>query len=216
MLLVDIYVVLDNVQFNKEDFTHRNKIKTQHGSYWLSIPIDKKNSSSKKIKDICICNAFDWQEKHFKNFRENYHGTPYYKEIISILEEYYSSRKIKLVQAVDEMHKILFRYLEITPNIFWASEVEQWNSSKGYLIADIVESFGGTVYISGPNGRQYINEEVREYFRSKCIDIFYHDYYHPVYEQKYGDFLPFMTIWDLLFYKGKETINIIKRGKLNK
>ena len=39
----DVYVFLDNVQFEKNSFTNRNKIKTANGPIWLTVPVFLKN-----------------------------------------------------------------------------------------------------------------------------------------------------------------------------
>ena len=213
IIMSDVFVMLDTVQHQKRAFEHRNKIKVSNGTpCWLSIPADRKNSASDKINDLLILNEVDWYSDHLKSFQLNYKNTPYYNEVIALLEQFYSSKKIFLNDAVKEMLDILVSYFDLNVNIVWASDYDCWKTAKDDLLIEITKYFGGNAYVSGPNGRNYINPEK---FVSKEIKLLYHDYKHPVYKQLWGNFLPYMTIWDAMFYNGKDTINLIKTGHLN-
>lgn len=211
MIISDVFVLLDNVQHQKRAYEHRNKIRTSNGTTWLSIPIDRKNSKTAMIKDLLIFNENNWQENHLKNFKFNYKKTPYYDEIILMLEEYYSKNFSTLNQAVSEMLRMIIDYLGIEVELKWASNYD-FKFSSDDLLLEITEYFHGNVYISGANGRNYLDEKK---FNDKSIKVKYHDYKHPVYEQIWGDFKEYMTIWDMMFYFGKQTKDKIFVGHLN-
>lgn len=210
MIMSDIFVVMDNVQHQKRAYEHRNKIRTSNGETWLSIPIDRKNSASNHICDLMILNDKCWEGVHFKSFEYNYRKTPYYNEIIRLLEKFYNKKRTFLNEAVKDMFEILIKYLEINVNLVWASDYN-WSTKNDELLIEMVKFFNGETYISGPNGKNYIDCEK---FKKNKIELLIHSYNHPVYEQVWGDFIPYMTIWDLLFYKGKDSYKIIQKGKL--
>lgn len=209
MMMSDVFVILDNVQHQRRAYEHRNKIRTSDGSTWLSIPIDRKQSASDKIYDMRLLNN-DWQEKHLKSFQLNYKKTPKYDEIMPMLERYYQLKWVYLSDAVKDMLDIILNYLDIQVETVWASKYN-WTKTKDDLLIEITEKLNGTAYISGPNGRDYIDASK---FKEASIQLLYHEYNHPKYEQIWGDFIPYMTIWDLMFYFGKETKSIICTGKL--
>ena len=68
----DTFVILDKVQFEKNSFTNRNKIKTSNGSTWLSIPMEMSEHTNKAIKEMSIHNKFNWRQKHWKSIYLNY------------------------------------------------------------------------------------------------------------------------------------------------
>jgi hypothetical protein len=213
ILLCDVFVMLDNVQNQRRAFEHRNKIRTPDGEKWLSIPINRKGSKSDTIKDLIILQDQEWEKKHFKSFELFYKQTPYYNEVINLLYNFYFSKKREtLNEVVKDMIGVLCRYFSIKPNIVWASNYE-WNSKNDDLLIDITKYFGGDAYISGPNGREYIDEKK---FYDSNIKLLYHEYNHPIYKQVWGEFYKYMTIWDMMFYYGKNTIDKIKSGKLIK
>ncbi len=210
MILSDLFVMLDNVQHQKRAYEHRNKIRTSSGCTWLSIPLDRKNSKSDKIKDMLISNDEPWEEKHLMSFKHNYKRTPFYTDIIALLEKYYSKKRMYFCEAVEDMLDILIDYLDLQLTIEWASNYH-WKSSKDDLLVEITKFFGGDAYISGPNGRNYID---RGKFDGNDIKLFYHEHKHPEYNQVWGVFIPYMTIWDMLFYFGKDTVKLIRTGEL--
>ena len=213
IIMSDVFVMLDNVRHQKRAFEHRNKIKVSDGSAcWLSIPIDRKNSESDIIKDLLILNETDWRGDHLKSFELNYKNTPYYSEVIELLRAFYSAEKEFLNDAIREMTDILVNYFGLKVNIVWASDYDCCKNTKDDMLVEITGYFNGNAYISGPNGRDYIN---REKFGNLNIKLLFHDYEHPVYNQLWGEFLPYMTIWDMMFYHGKHTINLIRKGILN-
>jgi hypothetical protein len=201
---------MDNVQHQKRAFEHRNKIRTSNGSSWLSIPIDRKNSTSDRICDLRLVNGDPWKEKHLKSFEYNYRKTPYYTEVLNLLIPFYNKDRYSLNEVVKDMLDILIDYLELDVNIVWASEYK-WENQHEELLLEMVNFFNGDTYISGPNGRNYIDKNK---FGKNGIELLFHEYNHPYYEQIWGEFIPYMTIWDLLFYKGKESREIIRKGRL--
>lgn len=210
MIISDVFVLMDNVQHQKRAFEHRNKIKTNHGGHWLSIPIDRKNSPSKRIKDLVVISKDAWEINHLNSFKQFYAKTPFYSEIIFLLEKYYSKKRKNLNDVVMDMLSIIIDYLELEVNLEIASNHE-WRASGDDLIIEMTKKFSGDTYISGPNGRNYIDKTK---FQNNNIELLFHEYDHPIYNQLWGPFLPYMTIWDLLFYKCKESKDIIKKGRL--
>ena len=64
---VDKFVFYDNVQFTKQDWRTRNRIKTDNENLWLSVPIQRQKLKT-NIIDIQICNEVNWKKKHYKSF----------------------------------------------------------------------------------------------------------------------------------------------------
>ena len=210
MILADEFIILDNVQHQRRAFEHRNKIKTTHGEHWLSIPLDRQESSRKKISELMIRRGEPWELNHLYNFEQFYKKTPYFDEVFLILKSYYSKKRRTLNESVKDMLNLIIDYLDLNVVLKWASDYS-WESSGTDLLIEITKKFSGDAYISGPNGRKYLDFEK---FRDEKIKLLIHDYKHPVYEQLWGPFMPYMTIWDLFFYKGKEAKKIIMTGSL--
>ena len=77
---VDEFVIFDEVQYTKNDWRNRNKIKTKDGSQWITVPVSVKGKFLQKISDAQIKNNY-WQAKHWKTIKHNYFKTPYFPEL---------------------------------------------------------------------------------------------------------------------------------------
>ena len=62
----DVFVLYDDVQYDKNGWRNRNKIKTANGPVWLTIPVLTKGKPDQKLCDIKIDNKYNWREKHIK------------------------------------------------------------------------------------------------------------------------------------------------------
>ena len=78
--LSDVFIILDDVQFEKNSFTNRNQIKTSNGPTWLTVPVSLKGHTSSSIKDIEIANNKPWHKKHWKTIQQNYKKSPFFRE----------------------------------------------------------------------------------------------------------------------------------------
>ena len=188
----DIFVLLDIVQFEKNSFINRNKIKGSQGAIWLTVPIKIKGHMTSSITEIKIDNSQNWKQKHLNTIYFNYKKAARFEELYPRLEKLYLSNHDLLVDLCYE--QLLFWLCEIgvSKKIVRLSELGI-NSSKSDLILDICKGLQAKQYISGALGKNYLEEEA---FARERIEIIYQDYRHPVYPQLWGDFVPNMSILD--------------------
>ena len=208
MMLADEYIILDNVQYRKNYFQNRNQFLTKQGSLYLSVPVDTK--SSKIIKDIKIRYNEKWQLKHLNTIKQNYSKSKYFNRHIDFFEELYSTKFEFLVDFNMRIIEYLRGVLDIDVPIIKASSLEVSGSSTELLL-DICKRRDASIYISGRDGRNYMDTSL---FDKEGIKIVYHDFTHPHYEQfNSKEFVPYMNTFDLLFnYAPKEAKEIIKSG----
>jgi len=207
-MLADEYIILDNVQFRKNYFQNRNQFLTQQGVIYLSVPVDFKNY--KIIKDIKIRYSENWQKKHLSTIKQSYSKAKYYKKHIGFFEKLYSKKFEYLIDFNMYIIEYIKKILNITVPIIKASSLDV-NGSSGELLLDICKNRDATTYISGRDGRNYLDTSI---FRDENINIVYHDFTHPKYEQFNSDeFTPYMNTFDLLFnYSAQESREIILLG----
>ena len=74
----------------------------------------------------------------------------------------------------------------------------------------ITRLFGGNVYLAGSRGR---NHMARSKYLVAGVEVIFQEYRHPVYPQLWGDFEPFMSVVDLIYNRGLEALEIIRRGR---
>lgn len=211
--LSDAFVMLDSVQFEKNSFTNRNKIRTQRGPIWLTVPIFMKGHTKKVIRDMEIDNGTNWREKHWKSIYLNYKKTPYFYKYSDFFEELYKKEWIKLCDLLEYTTIFFVKELEINTKLYRQSDL-QIHSKKQGLILDMCRYFGSNFYLSGALGKNYIDVPG---FEKHSIKIIFQDYTHPVYSQWGEGFLSHLSILDLLFNVGaKRSSEIIMANNITK
>ena len=213
IILSDVYVAFDDVQFEKNSFNNRNKIKVHNGWTWLTIPIITSGQSKiTMINNAKIKQNSNWNKKHFKSIKFNYAKAEYYDEYINFFNEVYNKDWQTLADLNIYILKWLFKKLNIRTDLVLSSEIKEKFGSKDDLVLSICNKFNTDIYISGPKGKDYINEEK---FKTDDIKIHYHDYTHPKYSQLWESFLSHMSIIDLLFNHGHKSKKIIMENNLS-
>ncbi len=207
----DIFVVFDDVQFpigKKGFFGNRNKIKTNNGELWLTVPVLER-SKCKNFNEIKI-NYNGWGETHVNNIKNFYRKSPYFDLYFEdlenlILDEYENFSKLS-ISLISYFNKTL----NIDTKIISSSEIcNNKNFNGTEKIFYILDQLKATKYVSsnGPGSLRYINEKQ---FEEKNIDLIWQEFNHPQYKQMFGDFKSHLSIIDLLFNHGPESIKYIK------
>jgi len=202
----DIFVVLDTVQYSKNYFYNRNRIKTPDGFVWLTVPVLTKGLSGQTFLDVRIDNSKRWPQKQWKSMQQFYSGSPYFNH-------YYSFFKNILEKEWTLLHDlcfVTFQYLldvyNISTKIVRASEIGAIGSKES-LILDICKKMGATKYLSGPDGKNYLDLSV---WAKNMIKVDFQRYNHPLYGQMFNKFIPNLSVIDLLFNCGPAGIKILK------
>lgn len=208
MILADTICILDDVQFSDGDNINRNKIKTQFGTKWLTVPVKKKNHLSKQIRQIEIADL-EWKNRHLALIRQSYSKTAFFSSYIDSFDEIINGTNYQYLIDLDMVVlKFLLRELGINTNIIMSSELNI-KETKSDLILSICQELGADVYISGQNGPKYLNVED---FKGEKKQIMVQQYRHPNYSQSFGDFIPNLSVIDLLFNYGPQSRDIIMQG----
>lgn len=205
----DIFILLDNVQFKKNDWQNRNKIKTSQGEQWLTVPII--HNFGQRINDVAINNNVDWRDDHLKAIKLNYAKAKYYDKYIKFFESVYSREWNYLVELNVFLVKELIELLGITTKIILSSEYNVTEDSTQRLV-ELCKEVGADMYISGKDGKNYMDFTK---FAKNNIKIIEQDYRHPVYKQLWHDkddakFISNLSVIDLLFNHGDESLKIIR------
>lgn len=205
----DIFVVYSDVQYTKNDWRNRNRIKTAQGVQWLTVPVLK--NGFPLIKDVLIDNSDNWKTKHLKSIKQNYSRAPHFGEYISDIERIYL-RPWKYLLDLDMEFILSIQYaLGIKVEFKFSSDL----SLEGNRIEKLIDcciKCGATEFLEGHAGKSYLQGEGEQLFRERGIKLTYQDYKHPVYTQLYGEFVSHLSVLDLLFNCGKESLDIIRSG----
>ncbi|WNK01383.1 WbqC family protein [Thalassospiraceae bacterium LMO-JJ14] len=203
--LSELHVVLDHVQFEKNSFVNRNRIRTAQGSTWLTVPVRTGGRfGSLAIDSLEIAND-NWRRKHWAGICQAYAKAPFFDQHAAWLEPIYQHPWERLAPMMDAINTKLMQVLGITTPLRYSSQMKP-NATKSELVLELCQSVGATVYLSGPLGRDYLDQNA---FQAAGIKVQFHDYTHPVYGQIYPGFEPYMSIIDLLFMQGPDSLGLL-------
>lgn len=202
---VDLFVFYDDVQYTKNDWRNRNKIKTQNGPAWLTIP-----TGSDLDRLICEVSLSDprWQKNHYKTLVQYYSKAPFFRQYLSLLEEVYLARQW---DSLSELNQYLIKTiardcLGITTEFADSRSYEVTGKCLDRLL-DLLNKVRAEEYISGPAARDYIDTR---HFEAEGIQLVYKDYSgYPEYPQFFPPFDHYVTILDLLFHTGPDAPSYI-------
>ncbi len=196
--MVDEFVFYDDVQYTNQDWRNRNKIKTQNGPEWLTIPVGK--DINRLINEVQI-KDHSWQKKHWGKILHNYRMAPYFKEYKELFEEIYLNTIWTNLSELNQhiIKKISIDIFGITTK-FTDSRSFNLSGKKEKRYIPLIKLLGATEYISGPSAKDYLTEEMLEKDAVKLIWLDYTNYSE--YNQKFPPFKHDVSILDLIFNEG--------------
>jgi len=213
---VDTFVFLDNVQLVKRSWQTRNRIKTPKGELFLSIPVITPNGQKTLIKDAIIDDTQKWRKKHLRAIEINYRSSPFFDKVFPFIKDLLFFKTKNLADFnINFIQKIAWKIGINSTKIIRASQLEPLEGKKDKRLVEICKKIQCNIYISPQGSASYIEKEnPGGAFPSAGIQLYYHNYEHPIYPQLYPPFIPFMGIIDLLFNVGfDKALQIIRKGR---
>ena len=202
----DIFVLLDNVQFKKNEYQNRNKIKTSQGWEWFTIPV--KYRYPQRISEVLIENSFNWRKKHLHALETNYRKSPYFGKYIDSFNRFYQQEWQSLSQVNIASVRLLKQLMGIDTRMMMASEMEGLSDEPNQRLIDICRGLGSDTYLAGSHGKEYMNIDL---FNQAGIHVKFQEFKHPIYPQLFGEFEYFMSAIDLILNCGNGSLEIMRR-----
>lgn len=207
MQAVDVFVLLDSVQFARRSWQQRNQIKTVHGAHWLSVPVLSKGKRDQLISEVEVDQSSGFAANHRKSIETSYSKTPCFNEYAGTLLPFLDHPSLRLADLTIELILHLKARLGIDTQLLRSSELDG-SGTKADLLASICEQAGATRYVSPPGSKEYLDES--DAFEKIGVPVQYFGFKHPEYPQPFGEFLPYMSVIDMLFNCGESSSALIK------
>lgn len=204
----DVFVVLDTVQFRKNYFQNRNRIRDARGDRWLTVPV-KKAPLRTPIDEIEIAEDPNWCERAVKSLEQCYAQAPHVDSLGPIIEILRRETR-----SLRDLNVALIRHfadvLDIDTDIVLASDLKLERVVGGSdVVLAISEHMGASTYVSGRFGRDYLE---MQRFHELGIRVVFQDYSPPQYRQLHEPFVPGLSVLDILLTQGPETLDLIMGG----
>ena len=202
----DTFVVLDNIQFTKNGWQNRNKIKTPQDPALLTVPV--LHQFGQLLSDVCVDRKQPWRRKHWGALAAAYQKAPYFKEHAPFFKKIYESDWEKLNDLNYEMFFYFVKALGVKTKIIRGSELEVRGEATERLVA-ICRELGARAYLTGAYAAEvYLDGRL---FEEAGIELVFQKFECPQYPQLYPEagFVPELSIADLLFNCGPKSLEVL-------
>lgn len=201
----DVFVFLDNIQYKKNEYQNRNRIKTSQGWQWLTVPTNYR--FPQKISEVTIDSTTDWRKKHLHAIEFNYGKSPYFNKYIDVFRELYGLDRLLLSDINMACVRMLRDLLGVGTELLVSSETGISCGEPNLRLIELCRKLGADTYLAGRDGKNYMDLEM---FRAAGITVRFQEFNHPVYPQLFGNFEYYMSAIDLLFNCGNNSIRILR------
>ncbi len=208
---VDEFIFYDEMQYTKNDWRNRNKIKSPNGLHWLTIAV-KQHSLQQKINETEVVKD-DWSKKHLETIRQFYRKAPFYNTYKDWLEDLYLGCFSKNLSEIN-LHFIssICNQLGIKTKLSWSHDYGLIEGKTERLV-DLVKKAGGSEYVSGPAAADYLDRPQFEAAGLKLSWINYSGYAE--YPQLYPPFEHGVSVLDLILNVGEDAKNFMQFSNNN-
>ncbi|MEW5772140.1 MAG: WbqC family protein [Thermodesulfobacteriota bacterium] len=189
----DLYVVLDDVQFLRRGWHHRDRIMTAAGPAWLTVPVRKSGRFNQDIRDVEVENG-PWRRKHLAAIAAAYARSPRFAEIFPLLEEVYGRDHARLMDLNLDILRLFARLLGITTPLTMASQHGLAETGTARLVR-LCALHGADAYLTGMGSRDYLDEAL---FTACGIRVEWQEFRPAPYPQLHGAFVPCLSTLDFL------------------
>jgi WbqC-like protein family len=222
----DLFLLYDDLLYSKETWRNRNRIRTSQGWCWLSVPVRNDGLLRKTIREVEIDEERQWRRRHWRSLQQHYARAPFFPAYEEFFARLYETRW----RFLNDLNLAIIRYivavLGIQTSILVSSEI---GLEREYLrlrgrhrdptgrIAFLCQHLGADCFLEGALGRIFMEPER---LQPLGLTMEFHHYQHPRYHQQFsryarlsGGFLPYLSVIDLLFNHGSDSLDILTGRK---
>lgn len=209
LLMSQHFILLDDVQFIRRGWQHRDRIKGRNGPVWLTLAL-RRGDYHQLINEVELSNDPNWIADNLNLLRECYGKARRFPEVFPRVEAIYRAGHCRMIDFNCALLDLAMEYFDISKSMSRASEYDINATSSARLLA-LVQARQGDTYLTGTGSRDYLDEEM---FQTAGVQVMWQDFRHPVYPQLYGDFEPMLSCLDVLFNCGRDAASVL-RSTLN-
>lgn len=205
----DVFVLLDDVQFEKGGYTNRVEVKTAQGRTLLTVPVEAGGATPPRIDELTIARDGRWAARHAKTLAQSYGRSPVRTSLGPKIDEILASGETRLAVLNERLLRAMLDAFAIETRIVRASELGPRAERGAAGVVEICRRLGAATYLSGAGGRKYNDPAA---FAAAEIDLAYATFAHPVYAQPHGAFETGLSAVDLLFSAPDDAPALLRAG----
>jgi hypothetical protein len=200
----DTFVILDTVQFHKNEWQNRNRIKTAQGACWLTAPVTYR--FGQRIREVGLAGG-PWARKLATTVEQAYARAPHLDAVWPRIDAILNSGHTMLSPMNVALIRELGRTVGCTAPLYLASEMHTREEDPTRRLVGLCRELGADAYLSGREGRHYLDKAA---FAEAGLDLWFQEVEAPVYPQLHGAFISHLSILDMLFNVGMEAAEIVR------
>ena len=211
MAKADVFVLMDDLQYEAQNFQNRNRIKLCSGTAWLTVPL-RRGTQSERICDKQICNDGNpkqhWQRRAWRTLLANYRRAPHFPRYADELEHVFARPWERLLDLDIHVLELARKWLGIRARVVRSSSLAL-AGTKTSRIVDMCQKMKARAYLTGSGGSQgYLDTEL---LGRNGIAVVWQSFAHPIYPQRFGEvgFLPNLAFVDLILNCGPAARDIL-------
>ena len=209
MARADVFVLLDDVQFKKNEWQNRNRIRGAQGWQWITVPV--LHDHGQLINQVKLNPAVDWRGQHMRAMELNYKKAPFFNLYWPRVKPLYEKEWSTLAELNIAGVKLFAELLGITTRIEVSSELGI-STQRTQRLIDICRAIGCDRYLAGSGCADYMDFDLMSV---SGLSVEVQAYVHPSYPQVWAsspeDFFPYMSTLDLLMNCGHDALNILRK-----
>ncbi len=203
MRAAELFIYLDDVQFEKREFQNRNRIRNARGWQYLTAPVISKGRFSQKINEVELDNAAAWRAEHLRAIKLNYARAPFFASHLPGLEALYARDYRRLSDLAMATMDFLKDGFGIKTPVKFSSEFKVEEASSARL-ARLCAAAGAGEYLSGAGAKAYLDPGVFSY---AGVKLFWQEFEPREYPQAFPGFEPDLSALDLLLNCGPRSVD---------
>ncbi|MBM3140738.1 MAG: WbqC family protein [Chloroflexi bacterium] len=203
----DVFVFLDTVQYEKNGWQNRNRIKTRDGAAWLTVPV--RAPLGTPIHAVAIETREPWRRRHARAIAHAYAGAPGFARFRPALDALYARPWEALSPLAIASAGWLAEAFGITTPTRLASDLGVTDTDPTGRLVALCRALGADTYLAGHDGLLYM--DLAQFARAG-ITVLCQAYTAQAYPQQHGAFLPNLSALDLLLNAGADGLAVLRAG----
>jgi hypothetical protein len=198
---VDTFVFLDDVNFINKGWINRNYIQQNGNKILFTIPLAKASQNA-KINELAIASDTSWQKKLIKTIEQAYSKAPYYDQRIAMIKSIFSDY-VTIAEMTKQSIQVVAQTLGLKTKFVWSSESMANDKTGSDRILQICKMESASTYINPSGGVDLYDKAT---FKAEEIDLYFIATEPHSYAQNAKEFVPYLSIIDVLMYNSNEEV----------
>jgi len=205
---VDRFVLLDSVQYKKNEWQNRNRIRTATGWQWLTVPVHYRFPMT--IREVEIDEIGSWRRKHREALRIQHARCSFRDTVLPEMDALFDEPYPSLAALNLKVIRLLARLLGVRTPLLLASEVPGLPEGADERLIALCRHFGASDYLAGQGGAAYMDLAA---YAAAGVRVSFQSFRHPVYAQAYTGFEANLSAIDMILNCGPGSIERIRETR---